>query len=192
MENFHVQFTAVTSQRTGGGTAFMYASSARQLLEAVTNDGKAVVIKEFISKLHDRVPSYEEFEAAFAEIRFTDDNTRQRQLVRYLLRRIDEYMRDGLMPDYGRMTIEHILPQRPNQGAEKPDEMGMMGNLILIDGKLNDKLGNKVPTEKIQMLVDADVPLDECLRNATTWDEAAIRERTKKLAELCYQKIFRV
>ena len=57
MENFHVQFTAVTSQRTGGGTAFMYASSARQLLEAVTNDGKAIVIKEFIGKLRDRVPS---------------------------------------------------------------------------------------------------------------------------------------
>ncbi len=81
MENFHVQFTAVTSQRTGGGTAFMYASSARQLLEAVTTDAKAIVIKDFVSKLRDRVPSYEEFEAAFAEIRFTDDNTRRNFLL---------------------------------------------------------------------------------------------------------------
>ena len=139
MENFHVQFTAVTSQRTGGGTAFMYASSARQLLDAVTNDGESVVIKKLISKLRDRVRSYEEFEAAFFEIRFTDENTRQRQLVRYLLRRIDEHMRDGVVPDYDRMTMEHILPQKPVQQAEELEEVGIMGNLLFLDGKLNDK-----------------------------------------------------
>jgi Protein of unknown function (DUF1524) len=192
MENFHVQFTAVTSQRTGGGTAFMYASSARQLLEAVTIDGKYVVLKEFIGKLRDRVPSYEEFEAAFVEIRFTDDSTRQRQLVRYMLRRIDEDMRDGVVPDYDRMTIEHILPQKAAQMPDKLDEVGMIGNLLLVDGKLNDRLGNRPPSDKLKILNDSGILLDDSLRNATTWDEAAIRERTKRLSEACYQKIFRV
>ncbi len=112
--------------------------------------------------------------------------------MRYVLRRIDEHMRDGMVPDYDRMTIEHFLPQNLAQHAVKPEEVGMIGNLLLVDGKLNDKLGNKRFSDKLEILSDSDLPLDDFLRNAETWDEAAIRERTKSLAELCYQKIFRV
>ena len=101
-------------------------------------------------------------------------------------------MRDGVVPDYDRMTMEHILPQKSAQQAEKPEEVGMMGNLLLVDGKLNDKLGNKPFSDKINILSDSNVPLDDFLHNAEAWDEAAIRERTKSLSELCYQKIFRV
>lgn len=109
-----------------------------------------------------------------------------------MLRRIDEYMRDGVVPDYDRMSMEHILPQKPAQQGEKCEEVGMMGNLLLVDVKLNDKLGNRSFSDKIAIFVDADVPLDDLLRVAKAWDEAGIRERTKGLAELCYQKIFRV
>ncbi len=193
MENFHVQFTAVTSQRTGGGTAFMYALSARQLLEAQSKDERAQVIKEFVGKLRDRVPSYEEFEAAFAEIRFTDDNTRQRQLVRYLLRRIDEYLRTGAPPNYDVMTIEHLAPQKPLSNATAtPDAVGMMGNLLLVTEELNKNLANKAFGEKIKILKKSDVPLDDSLKNASKWDNSTIESRTKALTKLCYEKIFKV
>ena len=64
LENFHAQFTGVTSQRTGGGTAFMFAASARLLLEAGSRDNKATVIREFVAKLRARVPSYECWQSA--------------------------------------------------------------------------------------------------------------------------------
>ena len=193
MENFHVQFTAVTSQRTGGGTAFMYALSARQLLEAQSKDERAQVIKEFVGKLRDRVPSYDEFEAAFAEIRFTDDNTRQRQLVRYLLRRIDEYLRTGTPPNYDVMTIEHLAPQKPLSNATAtPDAVGMMGNLLLVTEELNKNLANKAFGEKIKILKKSDVLLDDSLKNASKWDDSTIENRSKALAKLCYEKVFKV
>jgi hypothetical protein len=41
MENFHAQFTGVTSQRTGGGTARMYAAAAEDLTQAGNNKNVA-------------------------------------------------------------------------------------------------------------------------------------------------------
>ena len=191
MEDFHAQFTGVTSQRTGGGTALMYASSARQLLEARSKDEKGKVMQEFVAKLRDRVPSYEEFEAAFVELGFTDDNTRQRALVRYLLRRIDHYIRPGTPPDYEQLTIEHLAPQSPNgKGAVSGDVIGMMGNLLLVTEKLNDKLANRPFADKLKILKESDVPMDEPLRDASIWDDEAIESRTKRLARLCYDSVF--
>ncbi len=191
MENFHVQFTGVTSQRTGGGTAFMYALSARQLLETASKDDKNKVISDFIAKLRDRVPSYEEFEAAFSEITFTADNTRQRALVRYLLRRIDQHLRSGASPDYELLTIEHLAPQSAEgKTSVTASAIGMMGNLLLTPEALNDKLANKVFGDKISILKESEVPLDEALQSATKWDDAEIIARTKHLAKRCYEKIF--
>jgi len=66
MEDFHAQFTAVTAQRTGGGTAFMYALGARDLSASNTKDKNGQVLKAFRQKLRDRIPRYEEFEAGIA------------------------------------------------------------------------------------------------------------------------------
>jgi len=193
MENFHLQFTGVTSQRTGGGTAFMYAYSARQLLEAQSKDEGAQVLKEFVEKLGVRVPSYGEFEAGFAEIRFSDESTKPRQLVRYILRRIDESLRKEARPDYDQMTIEHIAPQSPSSGGNvSTDRVGMMGNLLLVPEKLNEKLGNKSFIEKRKVLSKSGVPLDPLLEGATEWDDNLVDERTKALAKLCHQRVFKV
>ena len=192
MENFHVQFTAVTSQRTGGGTAFMYAYSARQLLDASTNDEKRGAMTEFVGKLRDRVPSYEEFEAGFMAIRFTDANTRQRQLVRYVLRRVDELLREGMFPDYDQMTIEHIAPQRATDQTVGPETIGMMGNLVLVDAKMNDRLGNRSFGEKVEIFKENHLPLGNVLGEADIWDASTISARTKEIARLSYDRIFRV
>lgn len=192
MENFHCKFTGVTSQRTGGGTALMYASSARQLLEAKSNNDKGIVVKEFVGKLRSRVPGYEEFEAAFIEIQFTNDNARQRSFVRYLLRRIDEHHRSDTIPDYNLMTIEHLASQNISGSTVSKESIGMMGNLIFVTEKQNTALGTKKFKEKMEILRRADVPLDSYLESAEKWSNKTITERTKSLSKLCYEKIFKV
>ena len=47
-------------------------------------------------------------------------------------------------------------------------------------------------SDKIGILIESGVPLDDYVRNAEARDEGPIRARTKGLSELCYQKIFRV
>ena len=193
MENFHVQFTALTSQRTGGGTARMYAAPARLLLEADSKDHRSKVINEFISKLRDRVPSYEEFEVAFKEIWFTNESTKQRHVVRYLLQRIDKYSRKGNLPDYDHMTIEHLAPQSPSsESSELENKIGLMGNLLLVSGKLNNELSNKSFSKKKAILIESDMPQDPILIKATKWDDDAVDNRTKSMANMCYYEVFKV
>ena len=84
LESFHFQFSAVTAQRTGGGTGLMFALGARELEATKTKNQADKVLKGFTEKLRERLPSYAAFEAGFAEIHYTEDNSKQRQLVRYL------------------------------------------------------------------------------------------------------------
>ncbi len=193
MENFHVQFTAITNQRTGGGTAFMYSSSARLLLSAQSRDKKVRVLREFVTKLRDRVPSYEEFEAAFIELEFTDENTRYRGLVRYLLRRIDEHLRSGVAPDYDQMTIEHLAPQTVTTSWKvSEDHVGVMGNLLLVSEDLNEQLGTKTFKSKKELLLGEDSKLYGFLKNETRWNNDRVKARTLELAQLCHDKMFQV
>lgn len=193
MENFHVQFTAVTQQRTGGGTALMYASTARQLFEATSKNEAARVIRQFTDKLRERVPAYAEFEAGFMALAFSEGNTRQRSIVRYLLRAIDRHGRVGTASvDYATMTIEHIAPQSvSNRPGVDDDHVAMMGNLILVDEWLNGKqLATKSFGVKRELLQKAGIPLDKVIGEAPDWSNEAIERRTKELARLSYTELF--
>jgi hypothetical protein len=194
MENFHAQFTAVTSQRTGGGTAQMYASSARQLVEASDRDARARVLRDFVDKLRQRIPPYGEFEANLREVYFASTQTKQRSLVRYLLRRFDEHWRAGQTPaDYDQLTIEHIAPESHDTGWSVSDEkVGMIGNLILVTEDLNNRLGDRPFREKLAILKQAAVPMDEYLAQASSWGDAEIEARTELLAKTAYDDVFRL
>lgn len=192
MEKFHLMFTAVTSQRTGGGTGQMYAAAARQLTEASNTNERGRVLRDFVGKLKDRVPTYEEFSANFLEIRFDQNQTKSRGLVRYLLRHFYDHYRRGQEPvDYSRLTIEHLAPQsNPGEGVGG-QSVGVLGNLIFVEGGLNEKLATKSFHDKQKVLVDNNVPLDPILQGATTWSDAEINERTKLLAKTAFEEIFR-
>jgi hypothetical protein len=193
MEDFHVQFTAITAQRTGGGTAFMYALSARELTAANSKDSRSQVLKSFRQKMQARIPSLEEFEAGLLDVRFSDENTKQRQLVRYLLRRLDEHFRQGDPPDYDQLTIEHLASQKPPGVAEaQPDVVAMFGNLLFVSEDLNGKLKNKPASNKLSIIAAAKCPMDPFLAKAKKWDESAIRERTQVLAKILHQDVLRV
>jgi uncharacterized protein with ParB-like and HNH nuclease domain len=191
MENFHVQFTAVTAQRTGGGTAKMYAATAEELAVASSKDRSAQILKTFKQKMRERIPSLEEFTANFREIGFHSSNTKQKSLVQYLLRRFDETQRSDPL-DYASMTIEHIAPESPIGKTSAIEEVGMLGNLILLPEKINAKLGNQPFTQKIAILKSSKVPLDPILENAKQWTSKEVIDRTNYLAELGYAKIFKV
>jgi hypothetical protein len=192
MENFHVQFTALTAQRTGGGTAKMYAAAAQELTAASSSQKRANVLKAFKLKLRARVPSMAEFEAGFSQLEFLSTNTKQKALVQYLLQRLDQHQRKSAPVDYAKMSIEHIAPENPAAGAATATSVGRVGNLILLDEKTNSKVGNKSFSTKKALYKSAPTPIDEVLNKATQWTSKQIDERTRALAKLAYEKVFRV
>jgi len=139
-----------------------------------------------------RVPSYAEFEAGIGRVEYLSTNTKQKGLVQYLLQRLDQHQRHGPPVDYTKMTIEHIAPESPPSGSATVDGVGRLGNLLLLGEGLNNKLGNKAFADKQKLYKGAVVPVDTVLTGATDWTVVEIDKRTKELAKVAYEKVFRV
>jgi hypothetical protein len=192
IENFHFCFTAVTSQRSSGGISLMYALHARKLLAAKDLPAKLAVLKELKQKLRDRLPSRPEFIANFSEILYSDQYTKQKKLVQYILNRVTEHHCTGVTLDYDRMTIEHLAPQNGKSPTVKPEEVASLGNLLLLDPKLNTKLGNKDFVAKKTALQSSQAWLDDVIVNATVWGSAEIQQRTANLAALAFDTVWKI
>ena len=191
IENFHFVFTAVTSQRSSGGISFMYASAARDLYAAATAQAKLKVLQQFKKKLELKKPQYIEFEPAFLDLKYSSKFTKQKNLVRYILARIYQQNSTGLAIDFDQMTIEHISPEKPpNNAGVSEEEVALIGNLILVDQTLNNKLANKNFAEKIAILKKANVWIDKIVLNSAAWGAKEIQERGKLLSHEGYNKVW--
>jgi hypothetical protein len=126
--------------------------------------------------------------AGFSELRYSQADSRDRPLVRYILTKIDSHLRKDAVADYSKMTIEHIAPQNPPASATTVQLYSTLGNLILISEELNGKLKNKGFVEKKKLLTGAGCPLDDAISGAAAWNDKAIAARTKALADLLYAK----
>lgn len=195
IESFHFIFTAVTSQRSSGGISFMYAYHARQLNEANDND-KTKTLDELKKKLRDKLPSKEEFIANFSELHYSSTYTKEKSLVRYILSRYDKYnlinSNKGITTNYDLMTIEHIHAENNTTKNIEIEKIGKIGNLLLMDEKLNGKIGNKSFADKHAMYLNSGIYLDDDIKNANKWDTEYIDNRTKNMAECLFDKIFKI
>lgn len=191
IENFHFAFTAVTSQRSSGGIAQMYALHARELITATNIQAKMNTLNGLKDKLMDRRPGYLEFEARFSDIKYSDSFVKQKKLVQYILGGIANHQAKGLPLDYDLLTIEHLSAQN---AAEKvsAEHCAQIGNLILVDHELNNLLGNKSYPDKKAILSKSNVYLDEIIQTSSVWGENQIEERTKFLAKLAYEFVWQL
>jgi hypothetical protein len=192
--NFHYLFSAVTSQRSSGGISQMFSRSARALYSEPERDKKLKLIDELVEKLKEKVPTYDEFKASFQNIICTNEITKQKDLVKHTLSRLDAHMRKDATVKYASMTIEHIAAQSalPEQNQLEEEHYGQFGNLILVTPEVNTKLGNKTFKEKKKILTDNGVPLDDVVKQAEEWGLEQIVKRTETLSALSFKKVFRI
>jgi len=194
IEKFHYLFTAITSQRSSGSIASMYSTYARRLANTKDENGKSRIIRELKQKMREKVPTLDEFQAGFRKLRFTNDYTKQKKLVFYTLSKIDSYYNQhGLVVDYDFMTIEHIHSQNPKKRSVNSDiPTGQIGNLLLVDKRTNQDLGNKDFSSKKKIFTAAKIFTDETLVNARKWGLDEIEERTEYLCKKAYENVFKI
>src|SRR5205823_5083270 len=121
IESFHFQHTAIASLSSSGGISFMYAAAARDLYLETSAQKRAAHLQAFRKKLCERIPEENTFTAQFVDVRFLSSDSKQRQLVRYLLEKFDHHLRVDKSADYEKMTIEHIAPENPS--GTKPQKL---------------------------------------------------------------------
>jgi len=197
IENFHFVFTAITSQRSSGGISQMYAKSARELNLSENLMEREKVIGELLLKLKIKQPSYEEFELHFRSLIFTRNHTKERSLIRYTLGKIHNSYNAAHTIRFSDMSIEHLIPQ--SLGGDDPEEefelnVGQLGNLLLIPGKLNSSMGDKDVRDKLKILRNEgyqfDSVLDSALVSVSEFDFGLAGRRTRELSERAYKTVW--
>ena len=171
----------------------MYASLGRRLFEAKNTQAAVVVINELKAKLKGRIPGIDEVKALFPKIIITDSQTKQRNLVRYILAGLQAHFVASVTIDFDAMTIEHLVPQNQIGSGEFTEEIvGQVGNLILVPSLLNEKLANKPFKDKKKILTNAGVTLPPEFGGLSELTPTKIQERTAHLSELAYTKVWKI
>lgn len=149
----------------------MYSSFARKLYEAKNSQNASDEIQALIAKLRDKRPSLDEFKVAFKEIYYTNSNSKQKNLVRYILRKFSEHYSYKYPVDFDDLTIEHIHPQsKSNEAGWDENAVGRLGNLIFLDQKINGQLDTKTFKEKLSLLETQGYSVPSFLKGKTSWD----------------------
>jgi hypothetical protein len=64
--------------------------------------------------------------------------------------------------------------------------------MLLLDQRTNNILENKTFSEKKETLMNSSIFIDDALKSATKWDVEEINKRTEYLADIAYNKIFKI
>jgi len=191
VECFHFAFTSVASKSSSGGISAMYALHARGLLKAKTNDVRSREITALEQKLRDRMPSLDEFVAAFVALGYSSSRTQQKKLIQYVLSRYYAHHSEGVALDFASMTIEHLAPENAAPPAVTPVDLARIGNLILVDKILNNKLANKPFKDKQAILKQhTEVWVDPFVAGANEWTAKEIEERSALMAKVAFTEIW--
>ena len=146
------------------------------------------MVIEFRSSRTHKVGSTTHLRKTHRRIVFTKSQTKQKNLVKYILARIAEQNNWAISGT--ETSIEHFKPQ----SSGLPDAViGQIGNLLLVPPKLNNEnLADKDFAGKKQALKKAKYPIPDAMEAAANWGKDEIEAHTDKLAELSYQKIWRI
>lgn len=194
VERFHFQFTAIAQLSSSGGVSEMYARYARAITHAQDPQQRVEEIRKLQQALVDRQPDRDVFISSFTErLVLTDEITREKKLVRYVLERLLAHTNSRTSTEA--LTVEHVLPQaRIGSNAEiTASVVGNIGNLLLVDDRLNGRLASKDFASKQQLLAAESNHYDvQQILDATNWGPLEIADRAQRLAQLAYDEVWRL
>lgn len=171
----------------------MYSSLAIKLFESSNSQDAAILIEEFITKLRGKRPSLDEFKVAFREVVYTNSNSKQKNLTRYILEKNSVYNSYKYPVDYEELTIEHLCPQtKIDESSWSESSVGCLGNLIFLDQKTNEKLATKNFTEKKEILIKEGCSVPDFILKTEEWTPTKVFENADLMAEVAYNNIWEI
>lgn len=185
IEDYHFAYNVLASKTSYGGMSFFYAKRARDLLNASKKAARSKVIDDLVAELKTKRATDAEFDEAFTDLWLTNDVTADRRVVRYILRRFYMHHKPKAAVDFTKMTVEHLSPQ-----SKAGEQVGRMGNLILVDETANNDLANKTFPKKRAVLKKLDQWVPKEILDAKSWGESKITARTASMAAEARDKIW--
>lgn len=185
IENFHFAFTAVCSIRTNN-LETIYSRFAIALRKCNNKSETSKIIDEkLIEPLNKLYPNYDVFVAKFKELLFTKKDEPTNVKSKYAVYKLNCYFSGKeIFEDDG--SIEHILSETNGERTLN------IGNLILLEGKLNGEAGQRGYLEKIPYYQKSQyVWIKKFIAVNEEWNESMIDERAVALATIYYKEILK-
>lgn len=157
-----------------------------------SNTASQVVLESFhlgFDKIND-----ESFVEAFKQFRTQDNQIAKYILSKYYLSKNKEQ----IVPNYGEVHLEHVLPQQPSKwldsqcfvvpaGTQIKDYIYNLGNMTLLHKPINQKIKNSIFSVKIEEFSDSIFEDTKSIftrgRFGEKWGPVWIAERTDAIAE---------
>jgi uncharacterized protein with ParB-like and HNH nuclease domain len=187
----------------------VYSRYAVELHKAVqSQESKRRVAVERVfgnleNELNSLLPTFEVFKESFMAIAYKKNSEQARKLIRYVLDSVNTHMTTTkeVRVDPYNVNIEHILPQTPDKrwGLSKQEiasYVNLLGNLTLVDKRINSQAGNVGLKMKLDVLEKSQLPItaevvDQIRTSSQIWGESQILQRQEKLAKLAYYNVWR-
>ena len=146
--------------------------------------------RELRDAMKDTIPGDSEFETAFASA-----TVGKTYLRRYYLRALDKTLKDDPEPEYvanedeSQVTLEHILPSRPDKlwGIDEDvaeEAENMLGNMALLRSAKNVEIGNKSFSERKRAYEELSYLITNQIAEYGVWGIDQIRDRQAKMAKI--------
>lgn len=188
IESFHFVTTAIVGVSSTGGVSRMYASYATRITASLNLNASGAEVKRFIDRLRIGLSSRDTFSIEFPRaLRFSETETISKNLVQYVLKRLQKHQRPKIPIDDARCNIEHLHPQ--SMGESWAAEIG---NLLWLDQNLNQSLsadGFAIKQAALSSHINM-YDIDDVVA-ATKWGEAEVSARSKRLATLSFDEVWK-
>ncbi len=153
-------------------------------------DGTFTSARGVITALQPIYPGDKVFKVAFADKSLRTTNSRNKKVVRYILFELERCCSNiSYDPDNSAYTIEHILPEHPEQGWDTFDDrqhenaVYQLGNMTLLSASANQDLGNAPYQEKKAVYAQSEFTITQGIsRRYDDWTPAAIASRQTWMA----------
>ncbi len=164
----------------------VYNSTANKL-----HNGEVKTISDVLNELRTIYPSDTAFTADFTDKSIKTTHGRNSKIVCYILTQLEKQDSGTDLNIESGYTVEHILPQNPENGWEAFSDRDMefynyrIGNMVLLEGSKNKEIGNLPFSEKRIVLLTSSIPLTkQVAEKYDVWTPESIASWQSKLARL--------
>lgn len=180
------RYNVIGAQHTGEQER-VYHAAAMQLHQHEAN-----TLEQVLATLRSVYPSDDVFRADFAEKVIKTTQSRNAKIVRYILSKLEKQAGgidfDMDSPSY---TIEHILPQSPEDGWDAFNDRDLetfvyrLGNMVMLEVGKNKEIANKPYDDKRPLLQQSGMLLTRKLAEENAeWTPERLDAWQKQLAKL--------
>lgn len=190
MEKFHFKYSAISSLKMNIFEG-KYSKTARDLRKSTSNVQSKEVINQLLMFYREKEPSIELFKQKFADLKFTNQYTRDKKLIQYIFSKIENSFRHTDELSINNISLEHIDPQSNSNG-----NYGWLGNLLPLDKLLNEQCGDKNYIDKLNIYSQSDLKLVQEFLNKykieTIWDKSNQDKWFDYLTDLAYNRTWKL